>query len=357
MKKGCFVGKLVKETWLFICLHLRSVIPEVHEILRLTHQWQGPSTPSFLREQKDSSAHIAEAKITLMIFIFPVVHTHCPVKIEKGRSACCQISTDATLQSSPQVHVRAREWSWVQYRLQLICYSSQFHDALVWLWAMRAPELIVFLMILSQIKVCPNYTWLLLFSLKLLQVAQFLVCKTYGCLLLGKVLKCISYSTLKPGRINKSRVRHDWSDLAAAEAVLPTDSTLGRLTSYQSSSSQAFSSVQFSSVQLLSCVRLFVTPWTAAPQASLSITNSRSLLKLKSIESVMPSNHIILCCPLLLPPSVFPSIRIFSNESALCIRWPKYWSFSFSISPSNEHPGLISFRMDWLDLLAVQGTL
>ena len=251
MKKGCFVGKLVKETWLFICLHLRSVIPEVHEILRLTHQWQGPSTPSFLREQKDSSAHIAEAKITLMIFIFPVVHTHCPVKIEKGRSACCQISTDATLQSSPQVHVRAREWSWVQYRLQLICYSSQFHDALVWLWAMRAPELIVFLMILSQIKVCPNYTWLLLFSLKLLQVAQFLVCKTYGCLLLGKVLKCISYSTLKPGRINKSRVRHDWSDLAAAEAVLPTDSTLGRLTSYQSSSSQAFSSVQFSSAAQL----------------------------------------------------------------------------------------------------------
>jgi len=182
-----------------------------------------------------------------MIFFFPVVHSHCPVKIEKGRSAYCQISTDAMLQSSPQVHVRAREWSWVQYHLQLICYGSQFHDALVWLWAMRAPELTVFLMIFSQIKVCPNYTWLLLFSLKLLQVAQFLVCKTYGCLLSGKVLKCISYSTLKPGRINKSRVRHDWSDLAAAEAVPPTDSTSGRLTSYQSSSSQAFSSVQFSS--------------------------------------------------------------------------------------------------------------
>ena len=103
--------------------------------------------------------------------------------------------------------------------------------------------------------------------------------------------------------------------------------------------------------------RLFVTPWTAAHQASLSITNSQSLLKLMSIESLMPSNHLILCRPLLLLPSIFPSIRVFSNESALCIRWPKYWSFSFSISPSNEHSGLISFRMDWLDLLAVQGTL
>ena len=114
---------------------------------------------------------------------------------------------------------------------------------------------------------------------------------------------------------------------------------------------------QFSSVQLLSCVRLFATTWTAARQASLSITNSRSLLKLMSIESVMPSNHPILCCPLLLLPSIFPSIRVSSNESALHIRWSKYWSFSFNISPSNEHPGLISFRMDWLDLLAVQGTL
>ena len=111
---------------------------------------------------------------------------------------------------------------------------------------------------------------------------------------------------------------------------------------------------QFSSVQLLSCVRLFAITWTAAHQASLSITNSRSLLKLMSIESVMPSNHLILYCHLLLLPSIFPSIRVFSNESVLCIRWPKYWSFSFSISPSNEHPGLISFRMDWLDLLAVQ---
>ena len=113
----------------------------------------------------------------------------------------------------------------------------------------------------------------------------------------------------------------------------------------------------FSSVQLLSCVQLFATPWTAAHQASLSITNSRSPPKLMSIESVMPSNHLILCLPLLLLPSIFPSIRVFSNESALRIRWPKDWSFSFKISPSSEHPGLISFRMDWLDLLAVQGTL
>ena len=100
-----------------------------------------------------------------------------------------------------------------------------------------------------------------------------------------------------------------------------------------------------------------MTPWTAARQASLSITNSPSLLKLMSIESVMPSDHLILCCPLLLLPSIFPSIRVFSNESGLHIRWPKYWSFSFSISPSNEYSGLISFRMDWLDFLAVQGTL
>ena len=113
----------------------------------------------------------------------------------------------------------------------------------------------------------------------------------------------------------------------------------------------------FSLVQSLSHVRLFATPWTAALQASLFITNSQSLLRLMSIKSVMPSNHLILCCPLLLPPSILPSIRVFSNESALCIRWPKYWSFSFSISPSNEYSGLIFFRIDSLDLLAVQGTL
>ena len=112
-----------------------------------------------------------------------------------------------------------------------------------------------------------------------------------------------------------------------------------------------------SSVQLLSRVWLFATLWTAACQASLSITNSQNLLKLMSIESMMPSNHLILCCPLLFLPSIFPSIRVFSNESALCIRWPKWWSFSFSITPSNEYSGLISFRMDWFDLLAVQGTL
>ena len=108
--------------------------------------------------------------------------------------------------------------------------------------------------------------------------------------------------------------------------------------------------------QSLSCVRLFVTPWTAACQASLSFTISQSLLKLMSIESVMPSNHLILCYPLLLLPSIFPSIRVFPSESALRIRWPKYWSFSFSISPTNEYSGLISFRIDWFDLLAVQGT-
>ena len=115
--------------------------------------------------------------------------------------------------------------------------------------------------------------------------------------------------------------------------------------------------LHFSLVQLLSHVPLFATPWTAGRQASLSITNSWSLIKLMSIESVMPSNHLILCRALLLPPSIFPSIRVFSNESVLLIRWAKYWSFSLNINPSNEYSGLISFRMDWLDLLAVQGTL
>ena len=113
----------------------------------------------------------------------------------------------------------------------------------------------------------------------------------------------------------------------------------------------------FVKVQSFSRVQLFATPWTVAQQASLSITSFWSLLKLMSIESVMPSNHLILCCSLLLLPSIFPSIMVFSNKSVLHVRWPKYWSFSFSISPSNEHPGLISFRMDWLDLLGVQGTL
>ena len=115
--------------------------------------------------------------------------------------------------------------------------------------------------------------------------------------------------------------------------------------------------LQFSSVQSLNYVRLFVTSRAAARQATLSITHSQSLLKLMSIESVMPSNHLILCHPLLLLPSVFPSIRALSNESVLCIRWPKHQSFSFSISPSNEYSGLISFRIDWFDLFAIQGTL
>ena len=115
--------------------------------------------------------------------------------------------------------------------------------------------------------------------------------------------------------------------------------------------------IQFSSVQSLSRVRLFVTPWIAAHQASLFITNSGSLLKLMCIASVMPSSHLFLCFPLLLLPPILPSIRVFSNESTLCIRWPRYWSFSFSISPSNTHPGLISPSIDWLDLLEVQGTL
>ena len=115
--------------------------------------------------------------------------------------------------------------------------------------------------------------------------------------------------------------------------------------------------VQPNSVQLLSHIWLFATPWTATCQASMSITNTQSLLKLMSIELLMPSNHFILCCPLLLPPSIFPSIRIFSNESFLHIRWPRYWNFSFNISPCSEYSWLISFRMDWFDLLAVQETL
>ena len=123
------------------------------------------------------------------------------------------------------------------------------------------------------------------------------------------------------------------------------------------SQSHSFSSIQFSSVQSLIRVRFFATTWTAARQASLSLTNSQSLLKLESIESVMPFNHLALCGPLLSLPSIFPSTTIFSNESAFHIRWPKYWSFSFNISPSNEYSGLISFRMDLLNVLAVQGTL
>ena len=129
------------------------------------------------------------------------------------------------------------------------------------------------------------------------------------------------------------------------------------LASRNSLKARTFFLLCFSSVQSLSHVRTFATPWTAAHHASLSITKSPSLLKIMSIESVMPSNHLILCHPLLFLPSIFPSVRVFSNESVFHIRWTKYWSFSFNISPSNEYSGLISFRMDWLDLLAVQGTL
>ena len=136
-----------------------------------------------------------------------------------------------------------------------------------------------------------------------------------------------------------------------------TDLSHLRLQKKKSSHKLFITDVQFSSVQSLSRVRLFVTPWIAARQASLPITNSRSSLRLTSIESVMPSSHLILCRPLLLLPPIPPSIRVFSNESILRMRWTKYWSFSFSIIPSKEIPGLISFRMDWLDLLAVQGTL
>ena len=130
-----------------------------------------------------------------------------------------------------------------------------------------------------------------------------------------------------------------------------------RFTFFCLSFHESWPSVQFSSVQSLSHVQLFATPWIAACQASLSNTNSWSSLRLMSIESVMPSSHLILCHPLLLLPPIPPSIRVFSNESTLCVRWPKYWSFSFNIIPSKEIPGLPSFRMDWLDLLAVQGTL
>ena len=126
---------------------------------------------------------------------------------------------------------------------------------------------------------------------------------------------------------------------------------------WRNNSKQYFSKHTFHSVHLLSRVWLFATSWTAARQTSLSITTSWRLLKLMSIESVMLSNHLIFCCPLFLLPSIFPSIRVFSNELVLHIRWPKDWSFSFSISPSNEYSGLISFRMDWFDLIAVQGTL
>ena len=144
------------------------------------------------------------------------------------------------------------------------------------------------------------------------------------------------------------RVGHDWNELAAAAAAAEWKLQIVFVVCF---------TVQFSSVQSLSRVWLLATPWIAACQASLSITNTRRSLKLMSIESVMPSSHLILCRTLLFLPPIPPSIRVISNESTLCMSWPKYWSFSFSISLSSEHPGLSSFRMDWLDLLAVQGTL
>ena len=158
----------------------------------------------------------------------------------------------------------------------------------------------------------------------------------------------LSFSTLCPGRNGQSIMEILLTESFHGLSILRTQPL-----SYNHSQPSVW---KISSVQSLSHVWLFVTPWTAAHQASLSITNSQSLLKLMSIESVMQSNHLILCCPLL-PPSIFPSIRVFSNESVLRIRWPKDWSFSFSISLSSEYLGLISFRMDWFDLLAAQGTL
>ena len=163
------------------------------------------------------------------------------------------------------------------------------------------------------------------------------------------------------------RIQGEWHDWRSMEASCPFSYTLPHA-SLSSGCFEVMSFSQFNSVQSLSRVRLFATPWTAAHQTSLSITNSpilkckeflmdKSLSKLMSIELVMPSNHLILHQPFLLLPSIFPRSKVFSNESALRIRWPKYWSFSFNISPSSEHPGLISFRMDWLDLLAIQGTL
>ena len=162
---------------------------------------------------------------------------------------------------------------------------------------------------------------------------------------------CSDFYCLSHQKIKKAQPKDLWTDWHDSWRLSKTSFGKDCLDVYGCTASQ------FSSVQSLSRVWLFATPWIAARQASLSITNTRSSLKLMSIESVMPSIHLILCCPLLLLPPIPPSISIFSNESTLCIRWPKYWSFSFSISPSKEHPELISFRMDWLDLLVVQGTL
>ena len=174
------------------------------------------------------------------------------------------------------------------------------------------------------------------------------LCKHMDCRMPGSLSITNSQSLLKPMSIQSVM---PFNHLILCRPLLLLPSIFPNIRVFSSESV-----LRISSVQSLSHVQLFVTPWTAARQASLSITNSRSLLKLMSIESVMPSNHLILCLPLLLAPSIFPSIRVFSNESILPIRWPKYWSFSFNISPSNEYSGLISFMVDWLDLPAIQGT-
>ena len=171
--------------------------------------------------------------------------------------------------------------------------------------------------------------------------------------------KCCTQYTSKFGKLSSGHRtgKGQFSFQYQRRAMSKNVQTTAPLHSFHMLARSCSKSFKFSSLQSLSHVRLFATPWTAVRQASLSITNSQSLLKLMSTESGMPSNHLILCRPIFLPPSIFPSIRVFSNESVLRIRWPKYWSFSFSISPFNEYSGLISFRIDWFDLLAIKGIL
>ena len=183
-------------------------------------------------------------------------------------------------------------------------------------------------------------------------------------LLSANIIDCLPSTRHYARHQNLSKSKKTWPWLEGAHGLIGTGRRYPFLFLCQFNSDlvvvgkwKPHPSWQFSSIQLLSHIRLFVTPQTAAHQASLSITNSQSLLKLVSIESVIPSNHLILCCPLLFLASIFPSIRVFSDESVLRIRWPKYWRFTFGISSSNKYLGLISFRMNWLDLLAVHGTL
>ena len=172
-------------------------------------------------------------------------------------------------------------------------------------------------------------------------------------------MRLLDYKEIKPvdTKGNQPQIFIRKTDAEAEAPILWPPDELTHWKYHHGNSGQKLGNYPFFVVQSLSCVQLFATPWSAACQTSLSFTISWSFLKLMGIESVMPSNHLVLCCPLLLLHSIFPSIMISSNESALHIRWPKYWSFSFSISPSNEYSGLISFRIDWFDLLAVQGTL